>query len=126
MFDLPLRETRRDVDQKFFLSAVPQSRFYRANMGSSTAGYIVIRGNGVIGPGGVKDASLSGDLLTRAIAKAHEIHLKEISVWIPGLNQGAIGAAFDAGLKVDFITVWMAARSIGNMEAYIPSGGVLF
>ena len=31
-----------------------------------------------------------------------------------------------AGLKVDFITVWMAAEPIGNLELYLPSGGVLF
>jgi len=125
-FDLPLREARRDADQRYFLSAVPGSRFYQAKQGTDTAGYIVIRGKGAIGPGGVSDAALSGDLLTKAVAKAHELRLKEVSIWAPGLNQGAIRAAFDAGLKVDFTTVWMAARPIGNLESYIPSGGVLF
>jgi len=125
-FDLPLREARRDADQRYFLSAVPGSRFYQAKQGTDTAGYIVVRGHGAIGPGGVSDASLSGDVLTRAVAKAHELRLKEVSAWIPGLNKGAVRAAFEAGLKVDFMTVWMAARQIGNLESYIPSGGVLF
>ncbi len=125
-FDLPLREARRDDDQRYFLTAVRGSRFYEARRGTRRVGYVIIRGNGVIGPAGVSDTSLSGDLFSAAIAKAHDLKLKEVWAWVPGLNTGAINAAFDAGLKTDFTTVWMAARPIMNLEAYIPSGGVLF
>ena len=106
-FDLQLREARRDADQRYFLSATatPGSKFYEAKRGTDTSGYAVIRGNGAIGPGGVSDVSLSGDLLTEAVAEARKLHMKEVSIWLPGLNQGAIRAAFEAGLKVDFITV---------------------
>ena len=89
-------------------------------------GYVVVRGKGGIGPAGAVKESLTGDILSAAIAKAHELGLKKVFVWVPGLNQGAVRAAFEAGLKVDFITVWMAARPIGNLEIYLPSGGLLF
>ncbi len=125
-FDRKLREARRDLDQRFFLTAIHGSRFFEARRGGRTVGYVVIRGNGAIGPAGVVDPSLSEDLLTAAIERADNLQLKKVFLWLPGLNEGAVRAAFAAGLKVDFSTVWMAARPIGNLESYIPSGGVLF
>jgi ribosomal protein S18 acetylase RimI-like enzyme len=125
-FDMRLRGVRRDVDQDFFLSSDRGSRFFEAREGGRTVGYVVVRGKGGIGPGGVVSGSLTVDILTAAIAKAHELGLKKVFAWIPGLNQGAVRAAFAAGLKVDFITVWMAAGPVGNLELYLPSGGVLF
>lgn len=126
IFDRRLRGVRRDIDQDYFLTSVPGSRFFEARRGGHTMGYVVIRGKGGIGPAGVVNASLTGAILSAAIAKAHELRLKKIFVWIPGLNQGAVRAAFEAGLKVDFITVWMAARQIGDLQLYLPSGGLLF
>jgi len=125
-FDRRLRGVRRDEDQEFFLSSDRGSRFFEAQEGGRTLGYVVVRGKGGIGPAGAVNESLTGDILSAAIAKAHELGLKKVFVWVPGLNQGAVRAAFAAGLKVDFITVWMTAGPIGNLELYLPSGGVLF
>ena len=125
-FDRPLREARRDVDQRHFLTTVKGSRFFDARAGRKTVGYVVIQGNGAIGPGGVLDPSLSAALMSAAIAKAHEIGMKTVSAWVPGLNEGALTAAFEAGLKIEFLTAWMAARDILRLESYLPSGGVLF
>jgi ribosomal protein S18 acetylase RimI-like enzyme len=125
-FDKKLRGARRDVDQEFFLSADRGSRFFEAQEGGRTVGYVVVRGKGGIGPAGVLKDSLTGDILSAAISKAHELGLKKVFAWVPGLNKGAVRAAFAAGLKVDFITVWMSAGPIGNLELYLPSGGVLF
>ncbi|HYS72007.1 MAG TPA: GNAT family N-acetyltransferase, partial [Thermoplasmata archaeon] len=58
-FDRPLREARRDVDQRYFMAGVPGSRFFEARHRGETIGYVVIRGNGAIGPGGVRRAFLS-------------------------------------------------------------------
>ena len=125
-FDARLRGARRDVDQRFFMTAAPGSRFFEAQRKGRTAGYVVIRENGAIGPAGIVDASLSGDLLAASLERVHELGSEKAFVWVPGLNAGAVRAAFAAGLKVDFLTVWMAAAPIGNLETYIPSGGVLF
>ncbi len=125
-FDRPLREARRDADQRHFLTAVKGTRFFEALAGRKTVGYVVIHGNGAIGPGGVLEPTLSAALMSAAIAKAHELGLKTVSAWIPGLNVGALTAAFEAGLKIGFLTAWMAARDIGRLDSYLPSGGVLF
>jgi hypothetical protein len=74
----------------------------------------------------VRDASLSEPLRAAALARAREVGVKKVTVWIPGLNEGALRAAFAAGLKVDFVTVWMSSREVGDLASYIPSGGVLF
>src|SRR5439155_1312188 len=84
----------------------------RPPRGPQDCGYVVIQGNGAIGPGGVLDPSLSAALMSAAIAKAHEIGMKAVSAWVPGLNKGALTAAFEAGLKIEFLTAWMAARDI--------------
>ncbi|MGQ0797756.1 MAG: GNAT family N-acetyltransferase [Methanobacteriota archaeon] len=125
-FDARLRGARRDEDFRFWSNAVPGTRFFAARLRGRTVGYVLIRGNGVIGPGGVRDASLSEPLLRAALARARALGMKKVTVWIPGLNEGALRAAFAAGLKVEFLTVWMSSRKIGDLGTYIPSGGVLF
>lgn len=125
-FDRPLREVRRDVDVRYFFTVVKGTRMYEARRRGRTVGYVVIRGNGAIGPGGVLDAALSADLMAAALAKSREVGHKSVVAWIPGLNEGALRAAFAAGLRIDFLTTWMAARDIVRLASYIPSGGVLF
>ena len=125
-FDRPLRGARRDVDQRFFFTDVKGTRFFEARAGGKTVGYVVIGGKGAIGPGGALHPSLSAGLMSAAIAKAHENGIKAVSAWIPGLNEGALTAAFAAGLQVKFLTAWMAARDIVRLDSYLPSGGVLF
>ncbi len=125
-FDRSLRGVRRDVDQRYFFSSDQGSRFYEARGDGKTVGYVVIRGNGAIGPGGVNDPTLSGALMSAAIGQAHDNEMKAVSAWIPGLNEGALTAAFAAGLKVEFLTAWMASKDILRLDAYLPSSGVLF
>ncbi|HEV8594216.1 MAG TPA: GNAT family N-acetyltransferase, partial [Thermoplasmata archaeon] len=125
-YDRPLRGVRRDQDHRFLIRIVKGSRFFEARRDGRTVGYAMIRGNGAIGPAGVRDPSLSEGLLAAAIAKAHDLGHKNVVSWIPGLNEGALRAAFAAGLKVEFLTVWMASRPLGNLAAYIPANGLLF
>jgi hypothetical protein len=125
-FDARLRGARRDTDFRFWTTAVPGTRFFEARSAGRTVGYILLRGNGVVGPGGVLAPSLSEPLLTAALVRARELGMKKVTVWIPGLNAGALRAAFASGLKVEFMTSWMSSREIGDLAAYIPSGGVLF
>src|SRR2546428_11201899 len=106
-FDRPLREARRDVDQRHFLTAVKGTRFFEARAGRKTVGYVVIQGNGAIGPGGVLDPSLSAALMSAAIAKAHEIGMKTGSAWGPRLHEGALTAAFEAGGEMRFPRDWV-------------------
>src|SRR5439155_8513550 len=71
-FDRRLRGARRDADQRYFVTTVKGSRFFEARAGGRAVGYVVVRGNGAIGPGGVHDPSLTAGLMSAAISKAHE------------------------------------------------------
>jgi GNAT superfamily N-acetyltransferase len=125
-FDVPLRGARRDVDHRFWADAVPGTRFLEARLRGRTVGYAILHGNGRIGPVGVRDASRSHAVLSAVLARARDLRVRQVTAWIPGLNEGALRAALDAGLKVDFVTVWMSSKDVGDLAAYIPSGGVLF
>ena len=115
-----------ELELRLWFSSSKGTRCFEARLRGQTVGYILVRGNGVIGPGGVRDPRLSEPLMSAAIAKARDLGLKKVLVWVPGLNEGALRAAFAAGLKVEFLTVWMSSRDLGVLVSYIPSGGVLF
>ena len=125
-FDRRLRGTTRDVDFRLWFGSVKGTRFFEARRAGKPVGYVVIRGNGAIGPGGVRDPALSRPLLSAALAKARDLGIKKVLVWVPGLNAGALRAAFGADLKAEFLTVWMAAKDSGDLRAYLPSGLTLF
>jgi GNAT superfamily N-acetyltransferase len=125
-FDLRFREARRDLDQRYLLSAGKGGRMFEALLAHETVGYVVVRANGAIGPGAVTRADLSGDLIFAAMGKAREMGLARIVAWIPGLNEGALRAAFGAGLHIEATTVWMAQKDVGDLRRYLPASGVLF
>lgn len=124
-YDVAARGARREEDYRFWFSR-KGTRMYEARLRGRTVGFIVIRGDGVIGPGAVRDESLSEGLIATAIAQSRSLGHRRVSVWVPGLNAGALRAAFAAGLKTEFTTSWMSSREIGDLAAYVPSGGLLF
>src|SRR2546430_10759130 len=91
--------------------------------GAKTVGYVVVRGNGAIGPGGVHDPSLSAGLMSAAIAKAHENGMKTVSAWVPGLNGGALMAAFGPDSRSRSSRHgWPRRTSSGSSPTCLPSG----
>ncbi len=126
-FDPRLRGARRDVDFRLWFNTVKGTRFFEVRRGRATVGYIVIRGNGTLGPGGVLRPALSGPLMSSALAEAHALGIRKVRAFIPGRNEGALQAALAAGLRIEFPpAVWMASRDVGDLRSYLPSGGVLF
>ncbi|HEV8593983.1 MAG TPA: hypothetical protein VGR51_00440, partial [Thermoplasmata archaeon] len=70
-YDRPLRGVRRDDDHRFLMRLVKGSRFFEARRDGRTIGYVMIRGNGAIGPAGMRDPSLGEGIFAAAVAKAH-------------------------------------------------------
>ena len=56
---------------------------------------------------------------------ARAMGAKELFVVVPGVNAGALGAFFDAGLKTEFFGAWMSAKPFGAFEGYMLAGGML-
>jgi len=73
----------------------------------------------------VTDSRYSAGLAWAVKEAAREMKAKEIFVVVPGVNAGALGAFFDAGLKTEFFGAWMSAKPVGSFEGYLLAGGML-
>ncbi len=56
---------------------------------------------------------------------ARTMDAKQLFVVVPGVNGGALGAFFQAGLKTEFFGAWMSAKPVGSFEGYMLAGGML-
>jgi len=122
-FDRELRLARRDADHEFLMKS-PGARFFEARHRGRRVGYVCLSTAGRVGPAAVSDASLSAGLTWAALQKARELKIQPGMV-IPGLNEGALRVAFDAGLRIIFLGAWMADREMGDLRRYILATGIL-
>jgi GNAT superfamily N-acetyltransferase len=123
-FDRKFRAARRDADVRFVMS-LPGARFFIARAGRVTIGYAVVNKKGRIGPAGVVDPRYSAGLAWAIKEVARTMGAKELIVVVPGVNAGALGAFFQAGLHAEFFGAWMSARPVGSFEGYMLAGGML-
>ena len=91
----------------------------------STLGYAVITEKGRVGPAGVTDPRYSAGLAWAIKEKAREIGAENIVMVVPGINAGALGAFFEAGLRIEFLGAWMSSKPVGTFESYLLAGGML-
>ena len=123
-FDRTFRAARRDRDIRFLMS-LPGARFFLVRAGRSTLGYAVVTQKGRVGPACVTDPRYSAGLAWAIKEKAREIGAEDIAMVVPGVNAGALGVFFEAGLKIGFLGAWMSAKPIGRLESYLLAGGML-
>jgi GNAT superfamily N-acetyltransferase len=123
-FDRTFRAARRDRDIRFVMS-LPGARFFLVRARRSTLGYAVITEKGRVGPAGVADPRYSAGLAWAIKEKAREIGAENIALVVPGVNAGALGVFFEAGLKIEFLGAWMSAEPVGRFESYLLAGGML-
>jgi ribosomal protein S18 acetylase RimI-like enzyme len=78
-----------------------------------------------IGPVAARSARLQLTLL-RAIGDALSGEADAtVEFRVPGINMTVLGALLGAGFKIDHIGHFMASRSFGRFDRYLPSGGTL-
>jgi len=123
-FDRRFRAARRDADIRYVMG-LPGARFFTAHAGSRTVGYAIVNEKGRIGPAGVVDPHFSAGLASATIAVARGLAAREVTVFVPGTNAGALSAFLEAGLKTDFFGAWMSAKPVGSFEGYLLAGGML-
>jgi GNAT superfamily N-acetyltransferase len=123
--DRRVRGCRRDADIAFTL-AEKGTRFFEAREEGATVGYVVVMGDGGIGPGGVIDRRYNEGLTWSALAVAQEMEPKRIRMQVAGLNHEALETAFRAGLKTSFMGAWMTQREFGHLDCYFATGGDIF
>jgi len=122
-YDRELRLARRDADH-VFLGKAPGARFFEARYRGRRVGYVCLSAAGRIGPACVSDASLSAGLTWASLQKARELRIQPWLI-IPGLNEGALRVAFEAGLRLTFPGAWMADGEMGDLRRYLLASGIL-
>lgn len=123
-FDRTFRSARRDRDIRFVMS-LPGARFFVVRAGRSTLGYAVVTEKGRIGPACVTDPRYSAGLAWAIKEKAREMGAENIFMVVPGVNAGALGVFFEAGLKIQVFGAWMSAEPLGRFESYLLLSGML-
>lgn len=123
--DRRVRGCRRDADIAFTL-AEKGTRFFEAREGKATVGYIVVQGDGMVGPGGVIDRRYCEGLAWSGLAAAADMQPKKIRMQVAGLNIEALDTALRAGLKITFMGAWMTQREFGKLDCYFATAGDIF
>lgn len=123
--DRRVRGCRRDADIAFTLSQ-PKTRFFEAREDGAAVGYLIVGGDGLVGPGGVISRRYCEGLAWSGIAAARELEVDKIRMQMAGLNIEALETAFRAGLKISFLGAWMTQREFGHLDCYLATAGDIF
>jgi acetyltransferase (GNAT) family protein len=123
-FDARFRGARRDADIRYVMG-LPGAQFFIARAEEKTIGYAIVNKKGRVGPAGVVDPRRSAGLAWAAKEAVRAMKAKEMFVVVPGVNAGALGALFEAGLRTEFFGAWMSAKPLGSFEGYMLAGGML-
>ncbi len=123
-FDRVFRAARRDEDIRFVMS-LPGARFFLVRARGKTLGYAIVSDQGRAGPVCVTDPRYAAGVAWAAKEAARRMGAKSMVAIVPGVNSGALGVFFGAGLKTEFFGAWMSAKPIGAFESYLLAGGMI-
>jgi GNAT superfamily N-acetyltransferase len=121
--DEQIRETRREVDHRFWISEMKSEARQLVRAGRSVGYYYV--NHGTIGPAAwLNDADAEALLQMAARDAAAESEL--IRLIVPGINHAAIDFALRTNLKLTGYGHLLTTAPFGQMEKYLTSGPSLF
>jgi GNAT superfamily N-acetyltransferase len=123
LIDEQIRETRREIDHRFWLSEM-EARGRKIIRDGRIVGYYYFQ-NGTIGPAAWLNEEDAEAILETACYDASE-QSEQIRLMIPGLNHDAIRFALRAGLRLAAYSHLLTTAPFGQMDKYLPSGPSLF
>lgn len=121
--DREIRETRREVDHRFWLSE-EKLEGRQVRRAGRLVGYYYFKGESV-GPVGWMERDGAEAVLTLACREA-DAQADALSLRVPGINHDAIRFAFACGLRLSAMSHLFTSAPIGRMEQYLASGPSLF
>ncbi|HEX8456865.1 MAG TPA: GNAT family N-acetyltransferase [Pyrinomonadaceae bacterium] len=124
--DLVVRETRRDVDHRYWLSEVKfEGRQVRDPRGR-LVGYYYFKDES-FGPAAWTEADAAQALLTLGCREATSAAPDAVTTLrVPGINHDAIRFALKHGLRLAAMSQLLTNAPFGRMEQYLASGPTLF
>ena len=88
--------------------------------GDECAGYAYINTNGHVGPLAVAEPGLMRAAFLTALDLAADTGASQISAFLPGVNDAALGIAVAHGMRITFPMVLVSERAFGDWSRYLP------
>jgi ribosomal protein S18 acetylase RimI-like enzyme len=118
--DLLALGTSRDKHHRYLLKDGATNGFSLFS-GDDCVGYVYISGEGHIGPLAVRKADALGPAFRTALNLAVDRGSSQISAFLPGSSEAALGMAVEHGMRITFPMLLMSNSNFGsNWTQYLP------
>jgi hypothetical protein len=121
--DEQIRETRREMDHRFWLSEM-KAEGRQLSRGGRIVGYYYAQA-GTVGPAAWFESEDAKAIIESACRDA-SAQSEQIRLLIPGLNHEAIRFALHVGLRLTAYSHLLTTAPFGEMDKYLTSGPSLF
>lgn len=88
--------------------------------GDGCVGYAYVNTDGHIGPLAVAQTDALGAAFVTALNLAAQGESSQVSAFIPGTSDTALGIAVDHGMRITFPMILMSSRDFGDWTQYLP------
>lgn len=88
--------------------------------GDDCVGYVYVGSNGHIGPLAVAQPGAMGPAFRTALNVAAASGAAQVSAFLPGTSDTALGLAVEHGMRITFPMLMMATRDFGDWTRYLP------
>ena len=88
--------------------------------GDDCVGYVYVNAGGHVGPLAVRRPDRVGAAFTSALHRAVERDAAQVSAFLPGVSEGALGVGIASGLRITFPMVLFSAHAFGDWTRYLP------
>jgi GNAT superfamily N-acetyltransferase len=109
----------REKHHRFLLSD-PAMRGVLLYRGEDWVGYAYASAEGHVGPLAVMKPEEMGTAFRTALSVAADSNPIQVSAFLPGPSEAALGMAIAVGMQITFPMVLMSARRFGDWTSYLP------
>jgi len=88
--------------------------------GKAPIGYAYISPEGHVGPLAVSQPEVMGPVFAAALRHAREAGNAQVSAFIPGISEAALGLAVVQGMRIVLPMMVMSSRDFGDWRCYLP------
>jgi GNAT superfamily N-acetyltransferase len=90
------------------------------HQGDECVGYAYVSATGHVGPLAVAPRNAMGPAFRTALTMAVETGAPQVSAFLPGASDEALGIAVRHGMRISFPMVLVSARAFGDWSRYLP------
>lgn len=109
----------REKHHKYLISN-SSMRGFSLHAEDGCAGYVYVSADGHIGPLAVREPGALGMAFRTALKLAAEGGSSQVSAFIPGASDVALGIAVAIGMRITFPMLLMSSRDFGDWSQYLP------